>query len=109
MFIEFFTGISLQSGSNGHEQQSYSSQTENSNGLSRGCELLVVEDVIPEAVDDLQLQKGDWIYSCQSLDSLPSSDTGAGGGGWFWGFCPRTQKYGFVKRSATQLPTATVL
>lgn len=96
-------GVSLQSVSNGNEKV-LPRPTENISTISRGCELLVIEDVTPEAADDLQLKKGDWVFSCQSLDSLPSD-----GGGWLWGFCPRTQRYGFVRRSATQLPTATVL
>uniref|UniRef100_A0A914VNI9 SH3 domain-containing protein n=1 Tax=Plectus sambesii TaxID=2011161 RepID=A0A914VNI9_9BILA len=67
----------------------------------RGTELVAMRDFCGEARDDLNISKGDWLYSKQRLDCAP--------GGWLWVYCPRSRRSGFVPAAFVKTPMATVL
>lgn len=83
------------------DQKDVFRQRRNTNELLLyGQELVCTDTYIGKRVDELTVNKGDWIYADMKLKD---------GRGWIWAYSPSNKAQGFVPRSCVRPPATTPL
>lgn len=82
------------------QTQAFRKRRKTNDLLLHGHELVCIDTYVGRKVDELTVNKGDWIYADMKLKD---------GRGWIWAYSPANKSQGFVPRSCVRPPATTPL